>query len=125
MSQRDFYQLLGVGRTASSAEIRQAYARLVRLHHPDRAGALPERLRDVQEAYRCLSNPAARAAHDRRMESAERAHHRRQAGVRRRLRHYDRRHPQVSARPAPRFRAALLLVTATILAATAMLALLA
>ena len=98
--ERDFYQVLGVARTATPAEVRSTYVRLVKRHHPDTAGSLPSRLRDVQQAYRCLADPALRAEHDRNIEDGERAHHARQRSIRRRLGRYDSRHPA----PGPRAR---------------------
>jgi DnaJ-class molecular chaperone len=96
----NFYQVLGIARTASAAEVRAAFVRLVKRHHPDVTGssAMPRRLDDIQMAYRCLSDPEARAQHDRSLEAAERDHFDRQRAVQRRLRRYDRRHPY----PAPR-----------------------
>lgn len=90
--ERDPYQILGVARTASAAEIRARYVRLVKLHHPDTAGSLPARLADVQAAYRCLADPAVRVAHDRRLADSERTHVERQRRVQRRLGRYDRDH---------------------------------
>lgn len=109
---RDFYQVLGLARTASPADVRAAYARLVRRHHPDNAGDLPDRLRDVQAAYRCLADPAARADHDRRIAESERAHLARQQRVQRRLGRYDRRRPAPPPRPAPSRRWRMMLVAA-------------
>lgn len=107
---RDPYQILGVARTASDAEIRARYVRLVKLHHPDTAGSLPARLADVQAAYRCLADPAARAAHDRRLVDRERTHFERQRRVQRRLGRYDRghRHPVPRARQPRRWRTMLI-----------------
>lgn len=98
--ERDPYQILGVARTASEADIRARYVRLLKLHHPDTAGSLPARLADVQAAYRCLADPAVRAAHDRRLADGERTHFERQRRVQRRLGRYDQnyRHPVPRAR---------------------------
>lgn len=101
LMERDFYQVLGVARDASSADIRTTYIRLVKRHHPDNAGSLPSRLRDVQQAYRCLADPQRRAEHDHRIADAERAHHARQRSIQRRLGRYDSRHPSSRARPGP------------------------
>ena len=90
--ERDFYQVLGVGRGAASEEIRAAYIRLVKRHHPDMVGHLPARLHDVQQAYRCLSDPGARARHDQLIARGEHAHLARQRSVQRRLGRYDHRH---------------------------------
>ena len=104
MTQIDFYQTLGVRRDAGSSDIRAAFVRLTKLHHPDMAGSLPWRLQEVQQAYRCLSDPAARAAHDRSLAASTHDHFVRQAAVQRRLRRYDRRHPHGAPRPYRRWR---------------------
>ncbi len=101
--ERDFYQILGVDRTASHAEIRAAYIRLAKRHHPDGAGAghvaqLPGRLQDIQRAYRSLSNVDVRARHDDLLDQEQRRHAARQRAVQRRLERYDRRHPQLRLR---------------------------
>jgi curved DNA-binding protein CbpA len=63
----DPYQLLGVARQATAAEIAQAWRRKARAEHPDArpqdAGA-PARFRALAEAYQVLSDPARRAAYD-------------------------------------------------------------
>lgn len=98
--QRDFYQVLGLARDASVAQIRAAYIHQAKRHHPDLAphGALPGRLQEVQQAYRCLSDTEARAYHDQALREQEALHAARQRSVQRHLRRYDRRH----AHPAPR-----------------------
>ncbi|MBH9538462.1 J domain-containing protein [Novosphingopyxis sp. YJ-S2-01] len=89
MIARDYYQVLGVPRTAERAEIRNAYVRLVKRHHPDTIGSLPHRLQDVQRAYRCLTDAQARAAHDNDIVENEHAHRVRQRLVERRLSRLD------------------------------------
>lgn len=108
--ERDPYQILGVARTASAAEIRARYVRLLKLHHPDTVGRLPTRLADVQAAYHCLANPAMRAAHDRRLADGDRTHFERQRRVQRRLGRYDQhhRHPAPRARQSRRWRTILI-----------------
>lgn len=100
MNQRNLYQVLGVTRSASSTEIRAAFVRLAKHHHPDHLrnmSELPGRLREVQLAYRCLSNGIARVAHDKALEESERLHFARQRRIRHRLKRYDRNHhPQPS-----------------------------
>lgn len=94
--QRDFYQVLGVARTATTAEIRAAFTRLARRHHPDAAGGageLPWRVQELREAYRCLADGEARLHHDWLLDTAERRHVARQRRVRRRLAQHDRRRP--------------------------------
>jgi curved DNA-binding protein CbpA len=62
----DHYRLLGVSRDASAGEIRRAYRRLARRHHPDLNprpdGA--ERFAALAHAYEILNDPAARARYD-------------------------------------------------------------
>ena len=65
---RDYYAVLGITATAAPREVRQAYRRLARQYSPDvnfwdrDARALYD---EIQEAYRILSDPAARAMYDR------------------------------------------------------------
>lgn len=99
MTQRNYYQILGVRPDASQVDIRAAFVRLTRLHHPDIVGDdgdLPWRLQDVQQAYRCLSVAESRDAHDAVLAEAERLHFARQRAVQSRLKRYDRRHPHAS-----------------------------
>jgi hypothetical protein len=59
------YDQLGVTTDASEAEIRAAYRRLARAHHPDRrGGASAERMSAINAAYRVLRDPARRAVYD-------------------------------------------------------------
>lgn len=67
MSHRDFYEVLGVSRTASDAEIKRAYRKLAMKHHPDRNQddkASEEQFKEVQKAYAILSDQQKRAAYD-------------------------------------------------------------
>jgi curved DNA-binding protein CbpA len=62
----DHYEVLGVSRDASAREIRLAYRRLARQHHPDvnlRPDG-PERFAALASAYEVLSDPTARARYD-------------------------------------------------------------
>jgi curved DNA-binding protein len=59
----DYYQILGVERTASPDDIKRAYRRLAAKHHPDRGGDTAEFQR-IEEAYRNLSDPQLRGLHD-------------------------------------------------------------
>lgn len=69
----DYYRILGVSRDASQDEIKRAFRRLARRHHPDVAGE-PEagRFREILEAYETLSDERQRRAYDRRLETANR-----------------------------------------------------
>lgn len=67
---RDLYVVLGISRDADLQQVKRAYRRLVKQLHPDRRqdsrrAADAERFMQVREAYEVLSDPAARAEHDR------------------------------------------------------------
>lgn len=63
MPEVDYYEILDVRPAATAAEIKAAYHRAVRTAHPD-AGGTAGMFRLVNEAYRTLSDPQARAAYD-------------------------------------------------------------
>lgn len=65
---RDYYQILGVDRDASSEEIKRAYRRLARRYHPDMNPgdrAAEEKFKAINEAYQVLSDPTRREQYDR------------------------------------------------------------
>jgi DnaJ-class molecular chaperone len=117
MTRRDYYQVLGVSRDASPGDVRTAYTRLAKRHHPDIAGDLPERLADIQQAYRCLADAGRRADHDRALAEDERRHFARQRSVQRRLHGYDRRHPHAPPRLPGHWRWPSMLIAAILLIA--------
>lgn len=67
MTDRDYYEVLGVSRNASNDELKQAFRRLARQYHPDVNDSpdAEERFKEINEAYAVLSDPERRAAYDR------------------------------------------------------------
>ena len=66
---RDYYEIIGVPRTATADQIKKAYRQLARKHHPDLQGpseraAASERFKEINEAYEVLSDPGKRAKYD-------------------------------------------------------------
>jgi len=67
MSKRDYYEVLGVARNCSEAELKKAYRRAAQKHHPDRnqSDATSEaKFKECKEAYETLNDPHKRAAYD-------------------------------------------------------------
>jgi molecular chaperone DnaJ len=63
MPSTDYYDILGVKRDASADEIKKAFRRLARKHHPD-AGGDEEKFKQINEAYEVLSDKEKRAQYD-------------------------------------------------------------
>ena len=68
MAKRDYYEVLGVSKSASADEIKKAYRRLAMKHHPDRNkddSGSEGKFKEVKEAYEVLRDSDKRAAYDR------------------------------------------------------------
>jgi molecular chaperone DnaJ len=68
MSKRDYYEILGVSKTASEAELKSAFRKLAMQCHPDRHPgdkAAETKFKELNEAYQALSDGQKRAAYDR------------------------------------------------------------
>jgi molecular chaperone DnaJ len=66
---RDYYEILGIEKNASEADIKKAYRRLAREHHPDMVNesdkaAAEKRFKEINEAYQVLSDPQKRKMYD-------------------------------------------------------------
>ncbi len=66
MTNRDYYEILGVPKTASTDDIKSAFRKLARQYHPDvsKEPDAEERFKEINEAYGVLSDPQKRARYD-------------------------------------------------------------
>lgn len=66
-STRDYYEILGVSRTASADELKRSFYKLARQYHPDvnKEHDAATRFKEINEAYQVLSDPDKRATYDR------------------------------------------------------------
>jgi molecular chaperone DnaJ len=65
--EKDFYAVLGVAKNATAADVKKAYRKLARLHHPDAHpgdAAADRRFKEIGEAYAVLSDPEQRKQYD-------------------------------------------------------------
>ena len=68
MSKRDFYEILGIDRGASEADVKKAYRKLAIKYHPDKNpddSSAESRFKEAAEAYEVLSDQNKRAKYDR------------------------------------------------------------
>lgn len=61
---KDFYQILGVSKSASQDEIKQAFRKLAHKYHPDKPGGDEAKFKEINEAYQVLGEPEKRAKYD-------------------------------------------------------------
>jgi len=93
MPKRDYYDILGVSRKATAKEIKQAYRRLARKHHPDvNPGdkSAEAKFKEINQAYEVLSDPGKRKKYDRFGQQWEHADQFAQAGWQRQARDFGR-----------------------------------
>ena len=60
---KDYYQILGISKEASTEEIRKAYRKLAHKYHPDKGGD-EKKFKEINEAYQILSNKEKKAQYD-------------------------------------------------------------
>ncbi|MBM5790049.1 molecular chaperone DnaJ [Candidatus Parcubacteria bacterium] len=61
---KDFYQILGVAKSATQDEIKQAFRKLAHTYHPDKAGGDEAKFKEINEAYQVLGDEKKRAQYD-------------------------------------------------------------
>src|SRR5262245_52254372 len=61
---KDYYEILGVARSASEEEIKKAFRQAAHKYHPDKQGGDAEKFKEANEAYQVLSNKEKRAQFD-------------------------------------------------------------
>ncbi|HEU5187484.1 MAG TPA: molecular chaperone DnaJ [Candidatus Saccharimonadales bacterium] len=64
MSKRDYYEILGIGKSASADEIKKAFRKAAVKYHPDKQGGDEGKFKEANEAYEVLSNPEKRQRYD-------------------------------------------------------------
>ncbi|MGH7157998.1 MAG: molecular chaperone DnaJ [Candidatus Saccharimonadales bacterium] len=64
MAKRDYYEILGIGKSASADEIKKAFRRLAVQHHPDKEGGDEAKFKEINEAYEVLKDAGKRQRYD-------------------------------------------------------------
>jgi len=61
---KDYYQILGISKGATEADIKKAFRELAHKYHPDKEGGDEAKFKEINEAYQVLSNPQKKAQYD-------------------------------------------------------------
>src|SRR4030043_1635977 len=61
---KDYYNILGVSKSASDDEIKKAYRKLAHKYHPDKSGGDEKKFKEINEAYQVLSDKTKRQQYD-------------------------------------------------------------
>ena len=61
---KDYYKILGVSKSATISEIKQAYRKLAHKYHPDKNQGDDQKFKEINEAYQILSDPQKKAQYD-------------------------------------------------------------
>ena len=64
MAKRDYYEILGVDKTATADQIKRAYRKLAMTHHPDRNAGKDDVFKELSEAYEILGDTKKKAQYD-------------------------------------------------------------
>lgn len=62
--QKDYYEILGVAKSAGADEIKRAFRKLAHQHHPDKGNGNAEKFKEINQAYQVLSDDSKRKAYD-------------------------------------------------------------
>jgi molecular chaperone DnaJ len=61
---KDYYDILGISKSASQEEVKKAFRKMAHQHHPDKAGGNEAKFKEINEAYQVLSNTEKRKQYD-------------------------------------------------------------
>ncbi|HLD28443.1 MAG TPA: DnaJ domain-containing protein, partial [Patescibacteria group bacterium] len=61
---KDYYEVLGVNKSATQDEVKKAFRKLAHEHHPDKGNGNADKFKEINEAYQTLNNPQKRKQYD-------------------------------------------------------------